>query len=168
MLSAMLGFYRGMPTTIHSMRDLYFVPGWLSEDNAHPLLKQCDPSVELFESFWDFCLRKHPKKIVLYRTYALGDILMLLPIVRAMRRTLALTEPVYIVMEDRFVAQLDTLPESSGVRCLLKRGPRADYGGDVHFDLDACLEVDHHGGPASHTSRLDLYAAALGVELSRA
>lgn len=159
----MLGIYHGQPYTVVSLRRFQFMPRWLSADNTHSFLCSRE-KVRLYRSFADAVLGERPRKIVLRRTYALGDILMLLPVARALHRQLDLEQPIGIVVRRSYFDQLRgaRIPE---IMFHVEQGSTHDYGADLHFDLNSVLEVDHRGGPASDYHRCELYAAALGVDL---
>lgn len=150
--------------TVTSSRDLVYRPRWLAEHHADPFcVKHRRP--ELFASLCDFCERKRPASVCLYRTHALGDILMLLPIVRAFRRRFNLPKPVMLVIAEKYGTQLAGLNRAPwDVRLVPKRG-LTDYGADVHFDLNRCLEADHRGGAESDFHRMALYGRAMGMEV---
>lgn len=126
-----------------------------------------------FPNAWEFCRQVRPKKVAFYRTYALGDVLMLIPMIRVFRRLLAerekyrMPDPVFLITgyepwralggrQDSALVRLDDvwIFRSHGVR---------QYGADVHIALDHCLEADHRGGPESDLHRLELYGRALGI-----
>jgi hypothetical protein len=161
----MLGYFVGTPLTVFSSCTKDFRPRWLSRDHTDPFLC-ARREVHQFASLADFVRQRRPRSIVLYRTYALGDILMLLPLVRAFHRAMGLTFPVTIVVEKRFRVQLERAANRQ-VRFIDKRGYPFDYGADVHMNLNGVLEPDHRGGEESHMHRVDLYARALGLEIQR-
>lgn len=163
----MLGFYSGPRQTITSRREYILAPRWLMRSYDVPFIRSQD--LTLFESFWHFCRERRPKSILLHRTYALGDILMLLPVARALRRKLGAlhgAEPAMtIAVGFPFFHQLREMPAAAaGVRLIESRGV-ADYGCDVHLEMNSVLEIDHRGGEASDVHRVALYARSLGMEL---
>ena len=163
------GYFDGIRVTVYDGTDRVFRPRWLGEGADTTFLRHHN-KVEVFDSLLDFCLRKQPRRVCIYRTYALGDILMLLPLVRQLRRLADLSEPVTIVVEPRFINalgrglrgwdEIQFVPQQA-------RGEDADYGADVHMNLNSVLEVDHRGGNASNFHRMELYAKPLGLELAR-
>jgi len=166
-LKKRFGYFIGQPVTIMGGRDLFFRPRWLLEDADHSLLTSTN-RVEFFDTLLEFCLAKKPDTVCLYRTYALGDILMLLPLARRLRQLAQLTEPITIIVEDRFIDsigrglrewhEIQFLPEATDAE-------KADYGCDVHIDLNGALETDHRGGEDSYIHRLNLYGRVLGLDV---
>lgn len=163
------GFFDGIRVTVYDGTDRAFRPRWLGKGADNPFLRMHN-QVEFFDSLLEFCLLKHPRRVCLYRTYALGDILMLLPLARRLRQVADLPKPVTIVVEPRFIDllgrglrgwdEIEFVPQAA--RC-----EDHDYGADVHMNLNSVLEVDHRGGDASNYHRMELYAKPLGLELAR-
>lgn len=157
----MLGLYHGNRIVVVGHKRLIYAPRWLSPDYATEPVGR----VTLYPSFIACALDRRPQRLCLWRTYALGDILMLLPIVRGLRRLLELQEPVRIVVQAR---HMESLRPMQGDEFLFLRKTQAfgDYGADLHYNLDSCLEADHRGGPESDLHRMELYGRALGVEVA--
>jgi hypothetical protein len=144
-----------------------FIPRWLSEGANNSFLKKHN-RVEFFDTVLEFCLKKRPERVCLYRTYALGDILMLLPLARRLYHAAGLRQPIEIVVEDRFIESLAMgLDDWREIHFLRMRADanKADYGCDVHVDLNHVLEPDHWGGEESNYHRVELYARVLGFEI---
>lgn len=159
----MLGFHDGPPVTVHSLRDFTLLPRWLVQEVDHPIWRELHQGT-LYKSCWDCLVDRRPRRVMFYRTHALGDLLMLVPVVKALRRALGMTEPVTIACEDRFVEAFKLMERGPDLRFIEARGI-SDYGFDLHFDLNYALEIDHSGGEASDHHRVVLYGRALGVEM---
>lgn len=158
---AVLGFYTGTPFEQHGHKRVRYGRRWLCADYA----KSGRGDVELFRSVAHFCEVHAPAHIAFHRTYALGDILMLLPVCRAFARHYPSIRRVTICCGD-FCDKLSGLHKTQDlVRFSTVRGDvnHYDAGADVHYDLNSCLEVDHWGGPESKIHRVNLYLRALGV-----
>jgi len=159
----MLGFFsQGTAASLYDGHDWLFQPRWLSVDNAHPWIC-ARRAVTKYKSFADFCDREQPASVCFHRAYALGDILMLLPVIRAMQRQYDLPSPVRLAVNERFMPALRGLPATSGIQLVRSRGVQRDYGCAVHVALDRVLEADHWGGQESELHRVELYTKALGV-----
>lgn len=129
-------------------------PGWLCAENKHA------PDAAHYPSLLAFIGERRPRVVGIRRSYALGDVLMLLPIARALHRQ-AGVEIIIVTRRD----WAETFAEMSipGLRFARDRGRGAQYPGiDVCFEMNSALEVDHRGGPESAMHRLTLYARALG------
>lgn len=139
-----------------------FEPGWLLRDNpALPTLRR----VEEFAHLRDFIEKKLPRTIFLHRTHAMGDILMLFPVARAIHRHCRLSAPIIIGVGARFFTRLSEVKQTDPrIRLTRAMGVR-DYNCDVHIDLDSVLEKDHEGGAESDVDRVKLYADFLGFPL---
>lgn len=136
-----------------------FNPKWLCPE--HPLAFS-RRGARRYGSLAEFCRQEKPRKVCLHRTYALGDVLMLLPVARLFRRLLQIPEPVVVAIGAQAFGQLGAIARMPDVRLVEARGIR-DYGCAVHMDLNRCLEADHRGGPESDYHRLELYARKLGI-----
>lgn len=169
--SAQVGIFDGAPLRVDSVETVEAFPRWLSTEALHPFVRAAR-NVLVYDSLWSYCTRHTPPVICLLRRYALGDILMLLTVIQAMRGPLdvnyamfdAAPPQIIVAIEDRFFNQLQGLNRSLLCRLVPSRGIQ-DYGADVHFNLDHCLEPDHLGGDASNVDRCELYAQAMGVSL---
>lgn len=105
-----------------------------------------------------------PASICIYRTYALGDILMMLPVLRVFRRVMGITTPLSIVVQERFLRSFKQLNRfDPDFWFLPDRGLEAGYAADIRVDFNSILEIDHRGGPESDIHRVDLYRQAIGV-----
>ena len=156
--------------TIYDGLERIFLPRWLNEHADHGILR-AQAHVHYYDSILACCLERQPEKICIYRTYALGDILMMLPLVRHLYRIIAPPNPILVVVEKRFMSSLAAGLrgwEEIRFRPQLPRGEIADYGADVHVNLNGVLEPDHWGGEESDRHRVDLYAEAFGFEVTRA
>lgn len=161
----MFGYYEGRPVTITGGIRRRYRPKYLEPDCP----SFSDFNVGFYESLLDFCRRERPQTVCLLRKYALGDILMLLPIVRALRRTVPIPNPVRIVVEERFVRQLGGHLNGFDPDFFFVRHHNwDDYGCDVHVDFNKELERDHWGREESQMHRLEIYGRALGLSLRRA
>ncbi len=160
------GYFSGQPLSIVSRRSQSAYPKWLYVDQPHPYIVS-NRHVEWYGSFIDACEQRKATKICFVRTYALGDILMLLPIIRAMRRELG-CDPIKLVCRENFWESLRSWDSQNDFEFWRWDGGRTyDYGCDIHINLDSCLECDHWGGDESHQHRLVLYGNALGLEVKR-
>lgn len=138
-------------------------PKWIGPEFAAPhIASRFD--IEVFESFAVYCEERRPERLAFKRTYALGDVIMLLPVIRCLHETLELSRPIDVLTDQMYLGQLKQCADDR-VRFRPWVG-LADYGADVHMDLDRVLEADHTGGPASHHHRLELYGAALGFNVT--
>jgi hypothetical protein len=162
-------FDDGPPLTVVSSRERVFLPRWLTHDN-HPIVMR-HRKLEYYRSLLDFCQRRNPRTICLYRTYALGDILMLLPLARRLRKLIGMQAPILIVVQDRFMRTLGRPLRGWNEVAFREKhvcGESFDYGCDVHMNLDGVLEPDHWGGEESNHHRCVLYARVLGLEIDHA
>lgn len=98
------------------------------------------------------------RSLCIYRTYALGDILMCMPIARALHRMFGFTSPVKIVVGHHFLARLSDINKADRTVSVVSNRGYASYGCDLHVDLNFAT-------CASHVHITDLYARALGIEL---
>lgn len=153
-------FYEGEPFTVFTDVEHRYIPRWLVPEDADTKRR----GGARFTSLLEFCRQRHPSSIWIRRTYALGDILMLVPVLRAFHRHAALTVPINLAIEERFMRDLGPLGDER-VRFRRDPGQVADMRCDVHMDMNGCLEPDHRGGWESDVHRMALYARALGVEL---
>lgn len=165
-------WHEGAPVSVPGPRGetVCYQPRWLLPYHADVVRLRRGRT---FESVWDFCRQVKPRKIAFYRTYALGDVLMLIPVIRLLRRLMAaragyeMPAPVFLItgydpwrgLGGRMDSALVRLEDIWVVR---SHGIR-EYGADVHFFLDHCLEADHRGGPESELHRLELYGRAMGI-----
>lgn len=162
----MWGFFEGQPLTIIGRTTVQVYPRFLYSGPVDPRVAG-SRHVLHFESVVDAFHAVGAYRLGLVRTYALGDILMLLPVVRALHRQLG-ELPVRIYVKPEYwrvlapwrTAQFEfwrwdggRVHETAGTLC------------DVNLDLNGCLESDHWGGEDSRRHRLDLYARAMGLEL---
>ncbi len=108
------------------------------------------------DSFINYLDIKNVKRFYIYRTFALGDILMLVPVIRALRergydpylKTIKWAKPV-----------LDLLGIESTI--LRSRNPEEhEYG----IMMDGLVEQDHMRPKLSKIHRVDIYFKALGLE----
>lgn len=106
--------------------------------------------------------RKPDSTVCFWRTYALGDLLLLTPVFNWLR--------------DEFPACRIILATASGFMPLFKywdmveivNGRRIlNYGYDIGYYLDGIVEQDHSGGPSSYKHRLDLYCEFLGIPVPK-
>jgi hypothetical protein len=158
------GFFDGMPVnhfngTMHSYR-----PGWLYSGKPDSWVRN-ERNVSKYSSVADACRRRGAKTVCLVRTYALGDVLMLLPVARAMKQSLGLTH-LAIATSDEYYQQLRGWKNETGIIFLPAWRMDNQFGADLSFDLDSCLEADHWGGEESHKHRCVLYGEAVGLEVS--
>lgn len=146
--------------------DTSYQPRWLNP--YHPDAVRLRRAVA-YESLMDFCRRHNPQKICFYRTYALGDVVMLIPVIRLFQRILSVSRPVYLVTGAHIWRSLGGNADTPGgvlrlgnVWLYRTQGVK-EYVSGVHINLDHCLEADHRGGPESDLHRLELYGRALGI-----
>lgn len=164
----MFAYFTGVGITVISRGIVHeYQPRWLIPEPHHRLLiSQLRPL--LYRSFTEFVRAARPRCVCFYRTYALGDILMLMPIARRLRLHLGIETPIRMVVQKRFLTQLGQLNgQQDDWRFIEDRG-KIDYGADVHVDLNGALESDHRGGRASSMHRLELYGEALGIKVEAA
>lgn len=155
----MLAHVTGTPITIcEGSVPLCFQPGWLVK--SHPMVVR--RGARTYDSLVGFCREHKPRWVCVHRTYALGDVIMLLPVLRALRRAVGLTRPVILATGSWAHRGLGGLVGDGTIRLVKSMGIRG-YGADIHIDLDHCLEADHRGGEESSTHRMELYGKALGL-----
>lgn len=135
-----------------------FAGKWLHEHSVVARLRPGRP----YGSLWDFCLQHPGSRVCLHRTYALGDILMLVPVCGLLKRHLEIRGPIKVAVGGRYIRDLKRV-ESPAVEFVRSRGGQRDYQADVHLELNSALEADHRGGEASNRHRIILYARAIGV-----
>ena len=137
------------------------LPRWLSPEHPDAFRLR---RARRYEHLMDFCRQHQPRKLVFHRTYALGDVVMLVPVLRVLRRTLGISAPIMLVtgfLPWRALGGQDS--REPDVRIIRGHG-RQNYGGDVHMDLDSCLEADHRPGSwQTELHRCDIYARTLGL-----
>lgn len=159
-------YFEGPPLSVPLGSEVVsYQPRWLTPTSELVVRMR---RATVYESPAAFCRQVRPQKVCFYRTYALGDVIMLLPVARLFRRLLGLQGPLIIVTGfipwralGGKIDRGDLVPMGD---LMIARGHgRRSYGADVHIDLDHCLEADHRGGDESHTHRLDLYGRALGI-----
>ena len=155
-----LGFYTGIPLEQHGRRRIRYGRRWLSEYYAG-----YHRDTENFRSLAHFCEVKAPKHVCFHRTYALGDILMLLPAARAFARHYPCIRRITIACGSyrERLAGFHKTQDLIRFQVCLGNPLHYDYGADVHMDLNSCLEVDHRGGPDSSIHRVNLYLRAMGA-----
>ena len=140
-------------------------PRWLNPEDPR-LIKQ--RPCKFYLSLADYCKREKPSWIYLHRQLAMGDLVMLLPILRAFQAKIHRC-PILIGVGEWLIGQLQAFnktvgADGKGIVMVPVPGLR-DMGAPVHLDLDGCLEEDHQGGAASGRHRMDLYGDRLGVRL---
>lgn len=153
-------FYEGEPFTYFGDVEHRYVPRWLMPESSDTLRR----GGARYESLLECCRVRRPSTVWVRRTYALGDILMLVPVLRAFHRLVGLPKPIVMGVEDRFMRDLAPTGDER-VRFRRDPGQVADMGCDVHIDLNGCLEPDHRGGWESDVHRMALYARAIGADL---
>lgn len=153
--------FEGERLTLCDRETHVFVPRWLYAYH-HPQLMRMRACQE-YSSLVDCVRRRGAASLCLQRTYALGDVLMLLPVARSLHRMLGLPRPIRIATKRNFFGQLRP-GEDSRVMFTIAN-PTLEYGCEVNIDLDRCLEKDHVDPAAAGKDRLQLYAEALGCTL---
>lgn len=128
-------------------------PRWLCAENEHA------PDAEHFDSLLHFIYVKRPRTVALRRGFGLGDLLMLLPVVKALHRQ---TGVEIIVVSRRDWAETFGEMDLPGISFVRDRGKGVDYGADCHICLNGALQADHQGPPAADHHRCELYSMALG------
>lgn len=106
--------------------------------------------------------RKPDSTICFWRTFALGDILMLTPIFNWLKQEYPACQ-IYLATSSGFLGVFSywDLIETVETRYLW----RAKY--DVGYHLDGVVEQDHQGGPLSLKHRLDIYCEFLGIPVPK-
>lgn len=161
------GFFEEHPISIVGLHTQVARPRWLNVGKPHPYIAN-HRKIEWFESFIHACEAKKVRSVCFIRTFALGDILMLLPIVRAMGRALDLDRPPIIVVRREYYRQLKNWTTAhQDFHLRVANVNTTDYDCDLHIDLEKCLESDHWGGEDSNHHRCVLYGKALGLEVCR-
>ena len=140
--------------TVNGIRTDY-IPKWLtthySRGTEYTNLRQCIEDTK-------------PSTICIYRTYALGDIIMLMPVLRAFRRAVITSDTQFLwVVQERFISTLVQLNHLDKDFMFARDIGKYDYGCDLHVNLNGVLELDHRGGDESNYHRMELYMRALGV-----
>lgn len=155
----MLGYLEpsARPITQYARRETRFIPAHLDERYALAPIR----GVTIYESFRHFCEERRPQKIIFQRGHALGDCLMLIAIIKALRRHFELASPIYVSTEPKMIHALAAL-NGPDVVFERKREFWHRFGADCVFNLNSCLELDHKGLPWADWHRMDLYAQALG------
>lgn len=97
------------------------------------------------------------KRFYLHRTFALGDVLMLVPVIRALRRK---GYDPYIRTTRRMRDVLNILGIETSITEFDNHPPQGDYG----ILLDGAIERDHYTAGLSELHRIDIYFKALGVK----
>lgn len=167
---ARLGIFRGLPITCFAGRgEQTYLPGWLDQSYVNRWLDSRVPGgVVLYDSLADYVRHAKPATIGIVRTFALGDIIMLLPILRAFHRMLGLSRPIHLFVGPKHLHLTATARQTDWLVVGEAKPRKVTYGCDVHMNLDRCLEADHWGGVESHRHRLELYGDALGMEVVNA
>lgn len=142
-----------------SGQQLAFPPRWLLPEHRAPIRER---SAKRYKSLMEFCQARKPRTVCAMRTYALGDVLMLIPVLKAFRRAAGISKPILLVTAHDISDGLGGLAWDADVRVGRALGMRT-YGADVHINMDWCLEVDHRGGPESDMHRCDIYAGVIGL-----
>ena len=138
--------------------DIRIHRGWLLPVDGMPEKAIKMAGGTQYRNFSHAVCRIKPEVVMLQRRYALGDIAMLLPILKAMERRFSFT--MVIATEPRFFGYL-----TGAGRQVWDYRQSHLCPAQVKYSLDLCLEQDHHGGEASDCHRCDLYARALGFRL---
>ena len=104
-------------------------------------------------------LKQKPNSTVaFFRTFALGDILLLTPVFNWLKEHYPESRILFVTVGGfKTVFQYWSEVESCDRRLI----PIRDY--DVGYFLNGIVERDHSGGPESYKHRLDLYCEFLGV-----
>jgi ADP-heptose:LPS heptosyltransferase len=106
--------------------------------------------------------RKPDSKICFYRTYALGDVILLTPIFNWVKEKYP-ASTVYLVTVSAFTGLFKYWDL---IKTVDKRAiDYLDY--DVGYYLDGVVEKDHEGGRLSHMHRLDIYCEFVGVDVPK-
>jgi len=106
-------------------------------------------------SFLDFLDKRGVKKFHVHRSYAAGDILILIPVIRALRKQ---GYSVYLRTSESWRPILDLLDVEM---------QSTEHGFEPigwGIDLDGTLEADHYRKELSVIHRCDIYAEALGMK----
>jgi hypothetical protein len=157
-----LCYFEGAPLGIGATS---YQPRWLNPYHADAVRLR---RAVRYESMLDYCRQKNPQKMCFYRTYALGDVIMLIPVIRLFLRMLRVKRPVFLITGAHEWRALGGQQEHPVLRLggdilVVRTRGILDYGAEVHINLDHCLEADHRGGPESELHRLEIYARTLGV-----
>lgn len=156
----MMIFFEGTPLCICDREEHKWLPRWVCPDDER--LARNRPVIR-YKSFHECVKERKPRTILLHRTYALGDIIMLLPVARAFRRLVGLKAPIAIAVNHRHYKDLCAM--SDGTVHLVRSFGIIDYGADLHIELDKVLEADHRDQRIAAMDRLQIYAGALGCKL---
>lgn len=105
-------------------------------------------------NFLSFAKKQWKGSFYLQRTYALGDLLMLVPVIRHLR---TLGHDPYIKTTDLFVEVLNTLGIS--VSPITNRLDTEEFG----ISLDGTIERDHREKSFNQIHRVYIYLKALGI-----
>lgn len=154
----------GGPITLVSTTTVKAHAKWLMGGEPHPYIKS-HRKVERFEDAWHACEVTGARSLGLVRHFALGDVLMLIPIARALTDALGL-EFVKIITREQYWRQIRGA-ESDRLRFWRVDQWTFDYGCDIHIDLNGALQADHLGGEESNYHRCELYGQWLGIEVNR-
>jgi len=106
-------------------------------------------------SFLDFLDKRGVKKFHIHRSYAAGDILILIPVIRALRKQ---GYSVYLRTSESWRSILDLLDVEM---------QSTEHGFEPTgwgIDLDGTLEADHYRRELSVIHRCDIYSEALGMK----
>ena len=111
------------------------------------------------KSFINYLKEKQIKKFYIKRTYALGDILMLVPVIRYLR---TLDFDPYLATQEKFFEILRLLD----IKVISKRISEflASLGNNYGIDLDGAVEQDHVNILIQKFHRIEIYLKALGVK----
>lgn len=157
-------YYEGPAITVSGMRTIKAVNRWCHDELPGVCHRQ--GVVTPYENLVCLLQARRPRQLAVRRTYALGDVLMLLPVLRALRRSCDSLGKVVIVTGHQIADSLITLNQIDPDLIIIRDRGWVDYGADVHIDLNGVLEADHRGGEASNHHRVRLYARSIGMELA--
>lgn len=116
------------------------------------------PYLTRLESVVGFLKEVGGTRLWLKRSFAMGDVLMLIPVIRTIRDNHPEIE-VTVVTPKRY----HQVMAAAGATPVLPRKITGNRRWDLLVDLDATLEVDHDGGAESYTHRVDIYHDVLGL-----
>lgn len=160
------GYFEGQPITVVSGSIQKAFPKYLFSGKPHKIISS-NRDVVYYPNFIEACRIRQVKTVAIIRTYALGDILMLLPISRVLRREIGLESRIRIVIrEDLWYMLREWSAAQEDFEFLRDAGDMTYDYGDIHINLDSCLEKDHWGRVESEYHRCELYGQALGMEVT--
>ena len=111
--------------------------------------------LEPIDSFMDYINKRKIKRFYVERSYAMGDILLLVPIIRELKRQ---GYDVCVRTTRAWFPVLDLLDIEMQMK---EQNP---YSTDWGINLDGILEQDHSVRMFSEMHRCDIYAKALGMD----